>query len=73
MFGLLTMVLVIGLHRGIRPTTAGVLGPAILFLSGIALVLAAVLPLREDANGVTYDPGGHIVAGLTGPVSRSAW
>jgi hypothetical protein len=23
------------------------------------------LPLREDAGGVTYDPGGHIVAGVT--------
>ena len=28
------------------------------------LLLAAMFPLREDANGVTYDPGGHVVAGV---------
>jgi hypothetical protein len=27
-------------------------------------VLAAVFPLEEDAAGVTYDPGGHFVAGV---------
>ena len=26
--------------------------------------MAAALPLREDAAGVTYDPGGHIIAGM---------
>ncbi|GAB2842477.1 hypothetical protein GCM10027200_48370 [Lentzea nigeriaca] len=26
-------------------------------------MLAAVFPLREDATGTTYDPGGHQVAG----------
>jgi hypothetical protein len=28
------------------------------------LLLAAIVPLREDSAGVTYDPGGHVVAGL---------
>jgi hypothetical membrane protein len=64
-FGLLTMAFAVGLHRGLRPTRAGVAGPALLFLSGIGLSLAAILPLREDAAGVTYDPGGHVVAGTT--------
>lgn len=63
-FGLLTIAFAIGLHRGIRPTRAGIVGPAMLFVSGIGLLLAAVFPLREDAAGVTYDPGGHMVAGL---------
>jgi hypothetical protein len=27
--------------------------------------MAAGFPLREDAAGVTYDPGGHFVAGVT--------
>jgi len=41
-----------------------VLGPALLCVSGVGLLLAAAFPLREDTTGVTYDPGGHIVAGL---------
>jgi hypothetical protein len=36
-----------------------------LALSGIGLLLAAALPLREDAAGNTYDPGGHFVTGVT--------
>lgn len=64
-FGALTLVFAVGLHRGLRPTRAGVAGPALLFGSGIGLVLAAALPLREDAAGVTYDPGGHFIAGIT--------
>lgn len=62
-FGVLTLAFALGLHAGLAPTRAGVAGPALLFLSGIALLLAAALPLREDAEGVTYDPGGHVIAG----------
>jgi hypothetical membrane protein len=64
-FGLLTIAFAVGLHRGLRPTRAGVAGPVLITLSGIGLLLAAAFPLREDAAGVTYDPGGHIVAGVT--------
>ena len=63
-FGLLTIAFAVGLHLGVRTTRVGIVGPALLFVSGIGLLLAAVFPLREDAAGVTYDPGGHIVAGL---------
>lgn len=63
-FGVLTLVFATGLHRGVRGTRADVAGPAVLGLSGIGLLLAAAFPLREDAGGVTYDPGGHIVAGV---------
>jgi hypothetical membrane protein len=63
-FGLLTAAFAIGLHRGVRKSAGGVAGPALLLVSSVGLVLAAVFPLREDAAGVTYDPGGHIIAGL---------
>jgi Protein of unknown function (DUF998) len=64
-FGLLTVAFAVGLHRGLRPTRAGIAGPALITVSGIGLMLAAAFPLREDATGVTYDPpGGHIVAGF---------
>lgn len=62
--GLLTVLFAAGLHRGVGPTRAGQLGPVLLGLSGLGNILAAVFPLREDAAGVTYDPGGHAVAGV---------
>jgi hypothetical membrane protein len=63
-FGLLALAFAVGLHRGVRRSRAGVVGPALLFVSGIGLLLAAIFPLREDAAGLTYDPGGHAVAGV---------
>ena len=64
-FGILTMVFAIGLHHGLRPSRFGVVGPALFFVTGIAAIMAGVFPLREDAAGVTYDPGGHMPAGMT--------
>jgi len=63
-FGLLTIAFAVGLNLGLRRTRFGLLGPALLFTSGIGLLLAAGFPLKEDAAGVTYDPGGHMAAGL---------
>jgi hypothetical membrane protein len=63
-FGVLTLLFAVGLHAGIRPTRFGVAGPALLFVSGVGLLHAAAFPLREDAAGVVYDPGGHFVAGV---------
>ena len=62
--GVLTMVFAVGLHRGLAPSRMGLVGPVALFVSGAANVLAAIFPLREDAAGATYDPGGHQVAGM---------
>lgn len=62
-FGLLTLSYAVGLHRALPPTRWGVVGPALMFLSGVCLVLAAVFPLEEDAAGVVQDPGGHAVVG----------
>jgi hypothetical membrane protein len=63
-FGLLTVAFAVGLQFGVRRSRAGIVGPALLLISGIGLLLAAIFPLRQDAAGATYDPGGHIVAGL---------
>src|SRR5215217_2303585 len=60
-FSLLTIAFAVGLDRGLQRTRAGILGPALLFVSGIGLFFVAIFPLREDAPGVTYDPGGHVV------------
>ena len=61
--GVLTMAFAVGLHRGLAPSRAGIVGPAALFVSGAACVLAAFFPLRDDAAGQVYDRGGHQVAG----------
>lgn len=62
--GVLTIVFAYGLHHGVRRTRAGAAGPILLGISGVGCLMAAAFPLREDAAGVTYDPGGHIVAGM---------
>jgi hypothetical protein len=41
------------------------------FQGSVGLLLAAAFPLREDAAGVTYDPGGHFIAGVTFFLSTS--
>jgi hypothetical protein len=41
-------------------------------VSGVAALAAAVFPLRLDAAGQVYDPGGHSVAGFTFFLA-SAW
>jgi hypothetical membrane protein len=64
-FGLLTIAFAVGLHRGVRPARVGWVGPAILILSGLALLWAAIFPIREDASGVTLPPGLHLVGGFT--------
>jgi Protein of unknown function (DUF998) len=50
-FGLLTIAFAVGLHWRMRPTRAGVVGPALLGWTGVGLVLTAAFPLREDAAG----------------------
>jgi hypothetical membrane protein len=64
-FGLLTVGFAIGLHRGLRRTRGGLVGPALLVVSGLGSLISGLFPLREDAAGVTYDPGGHVVGGFT--------
>lgn len=63
--GVLSMAFAAGMYQALHPSRLGVLGSSLLFISGVANVLAgAVFPLREDAAGVTYDPGGHQATGF---------
>ena len=61
--GLLTIAFAVGLHRAITPSRRGVAGPLLLGFSGVAALLAAAFPVREDSAGLTYSPPGHLVAG----------
>jgi hypothetical membrane protein len=63
-FGLLTMAFAIGLHRGMRQTRGGWVGPALLFLTGLGALVSTAVPWREDAAGVAYAPVGHILGGM---------
>jgi hypothetical membrane protein len=72
-FGVLTLVFAAGLHAGIGRSRAGWIGPALMGVSGIGLLLAAAFPLRADASGAVYDPGGHFIGGvLFFPVTAAA-
>ena len=64
-FGVLTIVFAVGLYEVTRASKPGVVGSALFLVSGLGLLMAAAFPLREDAAGVTYDPGGHFAAGMT--------
>ena len=64
-FGVLTMAFAVGLYRDSHSSGPGVIGSALFLVSGLGLLMAAAFPLREDADGVTYDPGGHFIAGMT--------
>jgi hypothetical membrane protein len=64
-FGVLTLVFAVGMYEVTRSSKPGALGSALFLVSGLGLLMAAAFPLREDAAGVTYDPGGHFAAGMT--------
>src|SRR5215203_6251174 len=60
--GLLFLAYPIGLHLEVRQTRWGVVGPALLVLSGVGLVLAGVFPAVDASGNLTYDRLGHTVA-----------
>ncbi|HKS44447.1 MAG TPA: DUF998 domain-containing protein [Amycolatopsis sp.] len=63
-FGLLMITSAVGPHRGVRLAGPGTAGPAIVAWNGAGLVIAAIFPMREDADGRIYDPTGvHHVNG----------
>ena len=64
-FGVLTIAFAAGVFAVSRSSKAGVVGSSLFVVSGLGLLMAAAFPLREDAAGVTYDPGGHFIAGMT--------
>jgi hypothetical membrane protein len=59
-FGLLMTAYAIGLHLGVRPSRGGVIGPALLVLSGVGLMIAGVFPWR-DVDGDFIVPVGHLL------------
>ncbi len=59
-FGLLMTAYAIGLHLGVRPSRAGVIGPALLVLSGVGLMIAGFFPWR-DVDGHFVVPVGHLL------------
>lgn len=60
--GLLFLAYPIGLHLRIRQTRWGVVGPALLVVSGAGLVLAGLFPAVDASGNLTYDSLGHTVA-----------
>jgi hypothetical membrane protein len=60
--GLLFLAYPVGLHLGVRQTRWGLVGPALLVLSGVGLVLAGVFPAVDASGNLTYDSLGHTVA-----------
>ncbi|MEN0139619.1 MAG: DUF998 domain-containing protein [Rhodococcus sp. (in: high G+C Gram-positive bacteria)] len=64
-FAALLTIFAVGLHRGIANTRYGWAGPALLGAAAVGLILAAVFPLRADQAGEPYDPGHHVIAGVT--------
>src|SRR5215213_3948569 len=60
--GLLFLAYPIGLHLEVRRRRWGVVGPALLVLSGAGLVLAGVFPAVDASGNLTYDSLGHTVA-----------
>jgi len=59
-FGLLMTAYAVGLHLGVRPSRAGMIGLALLVLSGVGLIIAGFFPWR-DAGGDFVVPVGHLV------------
>jgi hypothetical membrane protein len=64
-FAVLMATFALALHRALGTGGRRWWAPALLGLSSVGLLLAAALPIEEDASGTAYDPGGHFVAGVT--------
>lgn len=62
-FGMLMIAYAIGLHLGVRPSRAGVIGPTLLVLSGVGLLIAGAFPWRE-VEGDFVVPAGHLLGAL---------
>ena len=62
-FGFLMIAYAVGLHLGVRPGRGGMIGPAILVLSGVGLEVAGAFPWR-DVGGSYVVPGGHVLGAV---------
>lgn len=64
-FAVLTVAFAAGLWQSVRRSATARVGSALLLVSGVGAFIAGTFPLREDSAGVTYDPGGHVVGGMS--------
>lgn len=62
--GVCMILFTLGLRAALPPTRLGNVTTLVMLWNGGGLFMAALFPLREDAQGVTYDPGGHTVNGF---------
>jgi hypothetical membrane protein len=62
-FGTLTIACAIGLHLGVRPSRLGIVGPALLVLSGVGLMISGAFPWKA-VDGDFVVPAGHLLGAL---------
>jgi hypothetical membrane protein len=56
-FGPLMIAYAVGLHLGMRSTRLGLIGPALLVLSGLGLLVAGAFPARDASGAFSVGPG----------------
>jgi hypothetical protein len=61
--GVLLLVFVAALDRGVASSRLGWAGPTLLSVAGVGLFVAATFSLARDETGAIYDPSFHQVAG----------
>jgi hypothetical membrane protein len=61
--GPLLIAYALGLHVRLCPSRGGIIGPALLVISGVGLIIAGTFPWRR-AGGVLIEPAGHVVGAL---------
>ena len=61
--GVLLLVFVAALRRGVASSRFGWVGPTLLSVAGAGLFVAATFSLARDETGAIYDPSFHQVAG----------
>jgi hypothetical membrane protein len=61
--GMLVLCFAIGLHFGVSPTRRGVIGPALVALSGAGLIVCGVFPWRQE-NSTFVEPVGHAIGAV---------
>ncbi|MBA2714377.1 MAG: DUF998 domain-containing protein [Rubrobacteraceae bacterium] len=62
-FGMLTIANAIGLHLGVRPSRARIVGPALLVLSGVGLMISGAFSWKA-VDGDFVVPAGHLLGAL---------
>jgi hypothetical membrane protein len=61
--GLLLIAYAIGLHVRLCPSRGGMIGPALLVISGLGVITAGIFPWR-NTDGLLIEPAGHVVGAL---------